>query len=205
MGDGSGTSVDIKSITQDLNTLVIDIIFNDNLIGEIITNYTRTFILYKYFILSYSSENTIISAPMFLTRIIYTSTATQEFKPNDIDDILTIASNNNTKIDITGMLCFSRNYFLQCLEGSRSCVNEMYHKILNDKRHSNIVLLEYNEISEREFSQWSMAYLPESSLTSPINLKFSESSQFNPYKMSGESAHKMMLEFKDKLDCVSKS
>jgi hypothetical protein len=76
---------------------------------------------------------------------------------------------------------------------------------LNDNRHSDIVLLEYEEISERDFGRWSMAYLPESSLTAPTNLKFSESSQFNPYKMSGESAHKMMLEFKDKLDCVSKS
>jgi hypothetical protein len=47
-----------------------------------------------------------------------------------------------------------------------------------------------------------MAYLPEKKLTTSINLKFSESSQFNPYKMSGESTHKMMLELRDKLDCV---
>jgi hypothetical protein len=140
---------------------------------------------------------------MFLTRIIYTSKATQEFKPSDIDNILTLAAKNNTKQDITGMLCFSRNYFLQCLEGSRSSVNEMYHKILNDKRHSHIVLLDYNEISERDFSNWSMAYLPETKLTTSINLKFSESSKFDPYKMSGRSTHKMMLELRDELDCVN--
>jgi hypothetical protein len=140
---------------------------------------------------------------MFLTRIIYTSKATQEFKPSDIDNILTLAAKNNTKRDLTGMLCFSRNYFLQCLEGSRSNVNEMYHKILNDNRHSDIVLLEYEEISEREFSSWSMAYLPETKLTTSINLKFSESSEFDPYKMSAESTHKMMLALRDELNSVS--
>jgi hypothetical protein len=64
------------------------------------TNYNIKSISYKYFILSYSSKN----ATMLLTRIIYTSTATQEFKPSDIDNILTLASKNNTKIDISGML-----------------------------------------------------------------------------------------------------
>jgi hypothetical protein len=136
---------------------------------------------------------------MFLTRIIYTSTITEKFSVKDVDDILDEARTNNRKKEITGMLCFSRNHFLQCLEASRSCVNEIYHKILNDERHTNIVLLDYNEISEREFSDWSMAYIPNSDISEAINLKFSESSKFNPYKMSGDSAHKMMLALRDNL------
>ena len=64
-------------------------------------------------------------------------------------------------------------------------------------------MLEYEEISEREFSSWSMAYLPETKLTTSINLKFSESSEFDPYKMSGESTHKMMLALRDELNSVS--
>ncbi|MFD2166332.1 BLUF domain-containing protein [Thalassotalea euphylliae] len=140
---------------------------------------------------------------MFLTRIIYASKATDAFKPEDIDDILTTARDYNQKQEITGMLCFSRKFFLQCLEGSRSSVNKLYHQILNDKRHNDIVLLEYSEITEREFSQWSMAYVPESSLTAPLNLKFSGSSIFDPYQMRGESAHKMMLELKEVLTNVT--
>lgn len=140
---------------------------------------------------------------MFLTQIIYTSTATEDFEPKSIPDILELATKYNSKHDITGMLCFSRKYFLQCLEGSRTNVNQLYHKILNDKRHHNIVLLDYKEISEREFSDWSMAYVPESSITNPINLKFSGNSLFDPYKMSGESAHRLMLEFQHKLTLVN--
>lgn len=140
---------------------------------------------------------------MFLTRILYASTATEQCEPKDIEDILNKARVNNSKIDITGMLCFSSNYFLQCIEGSRINVNELYHKILNDKRHSSIVLLDYKEISEREFSNWSMSYVPDSSLTTSINLKFSENSIFDPSQMSGESAHKMMLELRDVLHNVT--
>ncbi|MBQ4864229.1 BLUF domain-containing protein [Pseudoalteromonas sp. MMG013] len=140
---------------------------------------------------------------MFLTRLLYASTASEQFKPLDIEDILTKARKNNGTLDITGMLCFSNNYFLQSIESSRANVNELYHKILNDKRHSNITLLDYKEISEREFGNWSMSYVPDTSLTASLNLRFSESSIFNPYKMSGESAHKMMLELTGALHNVT--
>lgn len=140
---------------------------------------------------------------MFLTRMIYASAATEQFKPEVIDNILKTARKNNPKLHITGMLCFSNKYFLQCIESSRSNVNKLYHQILNDSRHSNIVLLDYKYISEREFGDWSMSYVPDSSLTASINLKYSEDGIFNPYNMSGESTHKMMLELRDTLHKVT--
>jgi hypothetical protein len=76
-------------------------------------------------------------------------------------------------------------------------VNNTYHHILNDKRHSHIAMLDYKEITMREFSPWAMGYMPESSLTAPINLKYSGKSEFIPYEISGESAHQMMLALKD--------
>jgi len=48
-----------------------------------------------------------------------------------------------------------------------------------------------------------MSYVPDSSLTTSINLKFSGKSIFDPYQMSGESAHKMMLELRDVLHNVT--
>ena len=74
---------------------------------------------------------------------------------------------------------------MQCIEASRDNANALYHNILNDKRHTNIILLYYKEISEREFAGWSMLYVPDSSLTTSINLKFSESSSFNHYHIQG--------------------
>jgi hypothetical protein len=134
---------------------------------------------------------------MFLTRLVYISTISDQFTEDDIEEILQSARISNSKNNVTGMLCFNRKYFLQCIEGSRTKVNQTYHKILNDKRHHNIIMIDYKEINSREFSDWSMGYMPESSLTHPLNLKFSGTPEFEPYEMSGESAHGMMLNLKD--------
>lgn len=134
---------------------------------------------------------------MFLVRLIYTSRTSSEFGPEDIGSILEKARINNAKKEVTGLLCFNNKYFLQCLEGSRETVNDTYHKILNDERHSDILMLNYTEIVEREFDKWSMGYMPQSSLTTPLNLKYSGTAHFDPYDMSGESAHRLMLALKD--------
>jgi hypothetical protein len=139
---------------------------------------------------------------MFLTRLVYTSTASENFTPEDITKILETARKNNEKNNVTGMLLFHRNYFLQCLEGSRAAVNNTYNNISNDARHGNITILDYSEISMRGFSEWSMGYMPESSLTKPINLAFSGTPEFDPYEMSGKSAHKLMLAMKDSVPSI---
>ncbi|MBU2898129.1 BLUF domain-containing protein [Vibrio hepatarius] len=129
---------------------------------------------------------------MFLVRLVYTSSISEGVTESDIQSILNTARKQNAAIDVTGVLLFNRNYFLQCLEGSRAQVNKVYHQILNDNRHDNIVLLDYSEVAEREFSDWSMGYIPEMATTRPLTLKYSGSSSFEPYKMSGSSAHKLL-------------
>ena len=136
---------------------------------------------------------------MFLVRLVYASSKAKEFDLDDVSQIIDSARENNKKCSVTGLLCFNRKYFLQCLEGSRSQVNRIYHRILNDERHDRIVLLDYKEIIEREFNDWWMGYMPESSLTAPLNMKYSGTPEFNPYEMLGESAHQMMLELRDTL------
>jgi len=139
---------------------------------------------------------------MHLVRLVYASTISKEFKPNDMDSILQAARNHNHKNDVTGALCFNRNYFLQCLEGGREAVNLTYQMILKDPRHENIVLLGYQDITKRHFMSWSMGYVPEKMLTDDINLMFSDSRKFNPYTMSGESAHNMMLQLSEHIPMV---
>lgn len=133
---------------------------------------------------------------MFLTRLIYVSTITDKFSSSSLEDILRIGRVNNTKNGITGMLCFKEKYFIQCLEGSRKAINHTYNKILQDERHSNIVLLAYSQIDAREFNDWCMGYIPTSHFTDPLILKFSKSIDFKPYEMSSESANMLLLEFK---------
>lgn len=129
---------------------------------------------------------------MFLVRLVYVSRRTDVFKTQDIEDILAVARKENDKTQVTGLLCFSNDIFLQCLEGSRTAVNNTYRKILRDPRHDDIVLLSYKEIYERIFNKWCMGYVPNTSLTKEINIMYSGSGHFDPYDMHGESCEAML-------------
>lgn len=136
---------------------------------------------------------------MFLIRILYVSRTHEDFGPEDINSILEQARINNKRNKVTGLLYFNNKYFLQCLEGGRGAVNDIYQKILKDKRHSDVIILDYSEIEKREFEEWSMGYIPTTSITSSINLKYSSNDEFTPYEMSGKSVLSMMVEVKSSI------
>lgn len=129
---------------------------------------------------------------MFLARLIYTSEVVEGFDQLDIESILSVARERNAALNVTGVLFFNSRYFLQCLEGSRSNINAIYHRILNDSRHTNPVLLDYREIAERDFSAWQMGYLAETQKTRDLYRQFSPVSDFNAYRMSGESCYRLL-------------
>ncbi|GFD87805.1 hypothetical protein KUL152_00310 [Tenacibaculum sp. KUL152] len=133
---------------------------------------------------------------MFLVRLIYASTVGESFKPSDIESILRSARKNNRQHGITGMLCFNSRYFLQCLEGSRSAVNDCFSLIQTDTRHKSLMLLSYGEISQRTFSSWEMAYVSEQAMTKRSVLQFSTKDAFDPYSMLGDSALSLLADFK---------
>jgi hypothetical protein len=139
---------------------------------------------------------------MFLVRLVYASRIAEPFSTSDIEEVLESARKHNKGDAVTGVLCFNRKFFLQCLEGGRMAVNNTYHRILNDPRHKDIVLLDYKEVDHREFSSWGMAYIPEQSITDEINLLYSRDADFDPYTMTGEGAHQMMLKLSSTLPVV---
>lgn len=134
---------------------------------------------------------------MRLISLIYASKISAGFNPKHMEDILEAARKKNEANGITGILFFNRKYFLQCLEGTQEKVNETYNDIVKDERHSKLVILHYQDISTRVFSDWHMGYVPESRLTAPILLKHSGSSTFNPYEISGDSAYLMLSALND--------
>ena len=125
---------------------------------------------------------------MYLTRIIYASKVSETFNQDDIHKILTKAQLNNSELNITGFLCFDHNYFLQCLEGSRTSVNKIYHKIAQDSRHSELTIIEYSEVSQRIFHQWTMGLHFDSNENRELNLQFSKNDYFNPFELSSGGA-----------------
>ena len=136
---------------------------------------------------------------MFLVSLIYTSEMTGSM---DFMDILEVSRASNERDGITGVLLFCNNNVVQCLEGSREAVNKTYARIVQDKRHQNLLLVDYRMLSTRLFSKWSMGYVPESSITQPTLLKYSVSQDFEPRLLSGESCLRMLTELTRKIDTV---
>jgi hypothetical protein len=93
---------------------------------------------------------------MALRRLIYKSTYETPFTNEFLRSIEEASKRNNAELDVTGMLISNRSSFLQVLEGEQKHVNAIYNKILHDPRHTDIELISYEQIEQREFPDWSM-------------------------------------------------
>jgi hypothetical protein len=120
-----------------------------------------------------------------LVRLMYASRAADSVNSDVLAAILKKSKSNNPPIGVTGVLCFSGGIFLQVLEGGRSCVSGLYNKIACDPRHHDVVLLSYEEVSERSFAGWSMGQVNLSRLNPALLLKYSERPELDPYAVSG--------------------
>jgi hypothetical protein len=94
-----------------------------------------------------------------LVRLVYVSTATAPVDQDALQAILTDASIRNAGNGITGVLCASRDHYLQLLEGLAHQVLDRYLRITTDTRHRDPTLLSISLAAERLFGQWSMAYV----------------------------------------------
>jgi class 3 adenylate cyclase len=92
-----------------------------------------------------------------MKRITYISRIAQPLSIEEIEIIKVHSSQNNRKINITGLLVYFEKLFFQVIEGDDNEVDRLYLKIKNDPRHSDIIRLktEYS-IDERLFPEWSM-------------------------------------------------
>ena len=119
-----------------------------------------------------------------LVRLLYASRAV-DTQPEAIDGILAKSREFNPSSGITGILCYGGGIFLQAIEGGRNAVNELYGHIQKDVRHKDVVLLHYEEISERRFSGWTMGQVNMEKINSSILLKYAEKPELDPYSTSG--------------------
>lgn len=121
-----------------------------------------------------------------LVRLLYVSRAVNKDSADAIESILAASRQHNLHNGITGILCYGGGVFLQAIEGGRGAVNDLYNHIIGDARHTDVVLLHYEEITERRFGGWTMGQVNLSVLNKSIVLKYSERPEFDPYSVSGK-------------------
>ena len=120
-----------------------------------------------------------------LVRLLYVSRALDPDASAATDAILAVAREHNMANGITGILCYGGGIYLQAIEGGRTQVNNLYAQIVSDKRHTDVVLLNYEEIAERRFGGWTMGQVNLSKLNTSVVLKYSELPVLDPYAVSG--------------------
>lgn len=64
----------------------------------------------------------------------------------------------NAQIGVTGALIYTGSHFVQALEGDPTALDQLMKSIVADPRHSQVALVHRDQISERRFPDWQMAY-----------------------------------------------
>jgi hypothetical protein len=128
-----------------------------------------------------------------LVRLLYASRAV-DTSPEAIESILAQSREHNPANGITGVLCHGGGIFLQCIEGGREQVNQLYGEIVRDARHRDVTLLHYEEILERRFGGWSMGQVNISKSNHTQLLKYSERPELDPYALSGEVSLALLVD-----------
>ena len=128
-----------------------------------------------------------------LVRLLYASRAV-DMGDDAISSILAHSRQYNPALGITGILCYGGGVFLQAIEGGRMAVSELYAHILKDQRHKDVVLLDFEEISERRFGGWTMGTVNLLKLNHSILLKYSEKAELDPYAASGKVSMALLEE-----------
>ncbi|HYW57810.1 MAG TPA: BLUF domain-containing protein [Polaromonas sp.] len=119
-----------------------------------------------------------------LVQLTYASRTAGILGANDVKDILAASKRNNVLNGVTGALCLNNGIFLQQLEGDKTEVNALYHRILRDERHRDPAILDFSEITQRRFGSWSMGLLSSLEENRQVFQKYSGSRDFDPYGMS---------------------
>ena len=117
-----------------------------------------------------------------LVRILYVSRAVGPQTGTVTAGILAAAQVHNTAHQVSGVLCQGQGLYLQVLEGERGEVNRLYALILLDRRHNDVQLLSFEEISQRRYPDWSMAHVRLPDDDAMVRMQHPE---FDPYSASG--------------------
>ena len=115
-----------------------------------------------------------------LKYLAYVSKQSHVITDKELKELLAKSRDNNSSIEVTGLLIYFHGTFIQYLEGKEAQINDLYNKITKDKRHHNILEIDSGFSEKRAFSDWSMAFkkLEKDEAFSILGYKDLETAQF---------------------------
>ncbi len=98
------------------------------------------------------------SAAEWIATLTYKSSPTATPQASDLDLLVARARARNRKLDVTGMLLFENDCFLQTIEGPPESVATLWSSIQRDGRHNQIEVLSEHMVAARLFSDWALLH-----------------------------------------------
>lgn len=120
-----------------------------------------------------------------LAQMLYVSTAVGPVTTAVTGTILRSAQAFNANNGITGVLCQGQGVWLQVLEGKRSEIDALYGRIAADRRHTNVQMLGFEDITKRRYGAWAMAHVDMTGADPLLEVSLS-STALDPYSASRE-------------------
>ena len=90
--------------------------------------------------------------------LIYFSSTKAALQEEDLERLLQQSRKHNSEMGITGLLLYVRGHIIQVLEGEKQAVEDLYERIKQDPRHTNVSSAINRPISQRLFAKWAMGY-----------------------------------------------
>ena len=135
-----------------------------------------------------------------LSRLIYASEVAQRLAPEGLQALLATARRCNRLHDISGMLVFDSQYFLQAIEGSRASLSQLYSNLVRDPRHKRLLLLSFESIEQRSFSDWTMGFAAADASHKRLYLRHGPSARFDPYQLRAPGALALLTELSTEVE-----
>ena len=140
---------------------------------------------------------------MSLYTLVYHSKAIMDFDRYALQSLLTFARKNNEQKQITGILLYSKGYFIQALEGEEATVKTLYRQIQNDSRHIDVTTIMQQPLAERLFPDWTMGYkeIAEEELRNIPGLNKFLFDEADAQDTSTEDVYQHIKQFRNQPDC----
>ena len=120
-----------------------------------------------------------------LIRLLYISSAVGTQNAAETQAIVEGSQRWNQANEVTGVLCEGEGVFLQCLEGERRQVTQLYARIYADPRHSDVQMIHCESVASRRYRNWSMGHVDLKQVDPLRQVNWSE---FDPYSSAGMAA-----------------
>lgn len=106
---------------------------------------------------------------------------------NEVAQILAASVANNKARNVTGGLVYDGLWFAQVLEGERNDVLEIFERIKQDARHSDLHLSGSGPVGERRFAYWWMGGAAWDRDTADLFARRHGEDRFDPHNMSPDA------------------